>query len=258
MRLVADPTEAPVAAVVRAVGDGARVALVHATAYTDDRQVMVHLARALGERGLTTGLLDPTRVLWHEGQCPRGDELVQRPHRHPAALLPGRVAAEHARRLRLALVLRGQPHTDLQPGRGDPGAEQALPAGLGSAGGRPSHLARAAAGDALAARCGLARRRRLDPEALGRVGEDIGLRGVVEAREWKGIARAARWWPARWVAQRRFEALALEHDGEPLYPCLGVYVIDGQAAGIYGRVARRPLIDSRSRDVPVLMSSGAT
>ena len=92
--------------------------------------------------------------------------------------------------------------------------------------------------------------------ALGRVGEDVGLRGVVETREWKSIARSARWWPAHWVAQRRFEAVALEHDGEALYPCLGVYVIDGRAAGIYGRVARRPLIDARSRDVAVLTRSG--
>ena len=58
------------------------------------------------------------------------------------------------------------------------------------------------------------------------------------------------------MAQRRFEAVALEHDGEVLYPCLGVYVIDGQAAGIYGRVARRPLIDARSRDVAVLTRPG--
>jgi hypothetical protein len=55
------------------------------------------------------------------------------------------------------------------------------------------------------------------------------------------------------VAQRRFEALALEHEGEALHPCLGVFVIDGRAAGVYGRVARRPLIDSRARDVPVLV-----
>src|SRR5207244_6346806 len=56
-------------AVGRAVGHGARVALVHATAYTDDRQVMIHLAQAVEERGLSTGLLDPTQILWRDGRA---------------------------------------------------------------------------------------------------------------------------------------------------------------------------------------------
>jgi hypothetical protein len=39
-----------------------------------------------------------------------------------------------------------------------------------------------------------------------------------------------------------------------VYPCVGVFVVDGRAAGIYGRVARRPLIDARAHDVPVLLT----
>jgi hypothetical protein len=35
--------------------------------------------------------------------------------------------------------------------------------------------------------------------------------------------------------------------------CLGVYTIDGRAAGIYGRMAPRPLIDDRAEDVAVLV-----
>ena len=91
--------------------------------------------------------------------------------------------------------------------------------------------------------------------ALGRVGELIGLREVLPQREWRAIERSARWWPGDWIAQRRFEAVAVERDGELLFPCIGVYVIDERAAGIYGRVARRPLIDARARDVAVLLQS---
>jgi hypothetical protein len=37
-----------------------------------------------------------------------------------------------------------------------------------------------------------------------------------------------------------------------MYPCLGVYTIDGRAAGIYGRLSARPLVDYAAVDVAVL------
>jgi hypothetical protein len=42
----------------------------------------------------------------------------------------------------------------------------------------------------------------------------------------------------------------------PLYPSLGVYVIDGKAAGAYGRIGARRLIDDRSREIAVLVRKG--
>jgi glutathionylspermidine synthase len=91
--------------------------------------------------------------------------------------------------------------------------------------------------------------------ALGRVGDGIGLRDIVEPREWRAIENAARWFPSHWAAQRRFEAVAVECAGEQFYPCLGVYVIDGRRAGVYGRIARRPLIDARAQDIAVLVKA---
>jgi len=38
------------------------------------------------------------------------------------------------------------------------------------------------------------------------------------------------------------------------YPSVGIYTIDGHAAGAYGRIAERPLIDGRARDAAVLVS----
>ena len=38
-----------------------------------------------------------------------------------------------------------------------------------------------------------------------------------------------------------------------MYPCLGVYTIDGRAAGIYGRIAPKPFIDYAAVDVAVLV-----
>ena len=88
--------------------------------------------------------------------------------------------------------------------------------------------------------------------ALGRVGEGIGLKGVVDSKELRRLERAARWWPGAWVAQRRFDTLPVEVGGTHVFPCLGVYTLDGRVIGAYGRVASRPLIDSRAVDAAVL------
>ena len=78
------------------------------------------------------------------------------------------------------------------------------------------------------------------------------MRDTISPREWKKIARAAWLHPGRWVAQRRFEAVPMRVGAAKFYPCIGVYTIDGRAAGAYGRVASRPLIDWRAQDTAVL------
>ena len=37
-----------------------------------------------------------------------------------------------------------------------------------------------------------------------------------------------------------------------VFPCLGVYTLDAKVVGAYGRLAARPLIDSRAADAAVL------
>ena len=39
----------------------------------------------------------------------------------------------------------------------------------------------------------------------------------------------------------------------PMYPCLGVYTIDGRASGIFGRLASGPLIDFAATEAAVLV-----
>jgi glutathionylspermidine synthase len=89
--------------------------------------------------------------------------------------------------------------------------------------------------------------------ALGRVGDAIGLRSVIPGREWSLIARDATWRPGDWVAQRRFDLVPLAGPAGPVYSVIGVYTVDRRVAGIYGRLASRPLIDHRAQDVAVLV-----
>ena len=89
--------------------------------------------------------------------------------------------------------------------------------------------------------------------ALGRVGEAIGIRRITPAREWKQIRRNAFFYPRDWVAQRRFEIVPLHAPEGPRYVCLGVYTIDGVAAGIYGRCSASPIINHAAQDAAVLL-----
>jgi len=80
------------------------------------------------------------------------------------------------------------------------------------------------------------------------------MRGVTDAKQWRQLSRNVRWFPSGWAAQRRFAATAFRVRGVDLYPSVGIYTIDGHAAGAYGRLAERPLIDGRARDAAVLVS----
>jgi hypothetical protein len=89
--------------------------------------------------------------------------------------------------------------------------------------------------------------------ALCNTGDTVCMPGQLTPRQW----RKTRWDvllnPRQWIAQRRFEAVSIETLAGPVYPCLGVYTIDGKAAGIYGRFATKPLIDFAAVDAAVLI-----
>lgn len=115
----------------------------------------------------------------------------------------------------------------------------------------------------------LPRTRKLDPQDfvkhswvikpnLGRIGEGIYLPGVTNKKEKRKILLAAARRPRAWVAQEAFEIKSIGSENFPIYPCLGVYVIDGKATGIYGRVSSSGLTDERAADCPVFIERGNT
>ena len=77
--------------------------------------------------------------------------------------------------------------------------------------------------------------------------------GLTTMKQWKDIRRALEKYPQHWIAQRYFQQVPLESAGERLYPCLGIYTIDGKVAGIYGRLSTNGLVDFRARDIAVLV-----
>ena len=232
------------------VGD---VALVHATAYTDDHQVMAYLARRLETLGGRMLMVSPAQLRWRGGRATvvGGSESVEVVGRfYPAewlSELPSECAWEH--------FFRGATTPVSNPAAALLTQSKRLPL-VWDRLRTPMPTWRALLPETRHPRD--VAWRELEEEwvlkpALGRVGDGVGIRGVTPPKAWRNIVRAARFVPRSWIAQRRFEATPLETDTGLAHPCIGVYTVDGRAAGAYGRIATTPLIDWRARDVPVLV-----
>ncbi len=251
-RAAPDVGELYARAVASSLGRGARVAFVHATAYTDDRQVMVFLAERFAVEGLEPVLASPVDLLWTDGAVrPAGgggafDGIVR--------FFPAEWLVNIPRKNTWERFFHGGVTPQSNPGYSLIPQSKRFPL----------------VWDRL--RTSLPTWRALLPQtrdprevdwrdggdwvlkpALGRVGEWIGIRGVTADGEWREIARSAARHPEFWVAQRRFTAVAARAGCENLYPCVGVFVVDGKACGLYGRASRAPLIDSRAQDIPILV-----
>ena len=248
------PSEAYARAIGNAIGPNGLVALVHATAYSDDRQVMLHLARCLAKQGLRACLLSPSHLRWQHGRAEicadfasgRPDAIVRF---FPAEWLPNLSREDcwkpyfDGTKILLsnpgvALVLQTKRFplvwdslcADLSVWR------KLLPET------REVSRMRTAIDDSWV----------LKP-AFGRVGEGIGIRGITPSGDFQKIAQEAHRHPQKWVAQKRFDILPLATESGEKFPCIGVFTIAGRAAGFYGRVSDNPIITQHAQDAAVLL-----
>ncbi len=231
------------------------IGLVHATAYTDDRQVMVYLGKEMERTGLRNILLAPDHVIWRENLAyaitSRGQERLSGIVR----FFPAEWLANLPRRSGWQRFFAGSNTPISNPGSALLIQSKRLPLVWDEMDCRLDTWRQY-----LPQTCDIRDIAKPAEEwvfkpALGRVGEDVGIQGITPHREWRKIARHAHWFPGRWIAQRRFEALALETPQGTRYPCLGVYTIAEKACGIYGRVAAQPLINQDAQDVAVLIDN---
>lgn len=257
-----DPAGALAGAVAAATEPGAAVALAHATAYTDDRQVMVFLARELTARGRRPVLVAPDHLRWREGRARIEAGWFAGEVAAVLRFFPGEWLPNLPRACGWRCFFRGGRTPLSNPASSLLTQSKRFPLVWDELGTRlPAWRAllpetrdprEVDGGGARGAR-GDNREAWVLKPSLGRVGAGIGLAGATPPAELARIRRDARRHPGWWAAQRRFEAVPMEVDGEAVYPCAGVYTIDGRPAGAYGRVARVPLVDHLARDVAVLV-----
>jgi Glutathionylspermidine synthase preATP-grasp len=238
----------------RRLGSGARLALVHCTSYSDDRQVMEGLAQACAAAGMHAVPCAADHLAWRHGRarfaCAHASGAVDGIIRFtPAEWLP-----ELRTRCAWRQFFRGGGTPAANPGLAVALQSKRLPI-LWPRLELPLTMWRAALPPTCDVRLAPWRRdgRWLVKPALGRVGEDVTWRGRHPGPRWRRTARQVALQPRAWVAQHRFASRPVATPQGPQHACLGIYTIDGRACGIYGRIVAEPPIAAAAGEVAVLV-----
>ena len=249
----ADTGNALVAAISRRLGAGARLGFVHATAYADDRQVMQFLADRFRAAGFECTLMAPDHLRWRDGQAVSVAQANPGPidgvvRFFPADWLPMLPASSGWPGYFSAHTLACNPvHAVLSQSKRNPLVWDTL--GVAMPTWRtclpPTRDPRTVPWQS--------DERWLVKPAFGRVGEGLAWRGGVTAKAWRMARWNVRLNPRGWVAQQRFASRPLALNGTQRHLCIGVFTVDGKAAGFYGRLSTTTTIDKHAQDVAILI-----
>ena len=89
--------------------------------------------------------------------------------------------------------------------------------------------------------------------SFGRMGDSVVLGSLVTEREWDAALAEAVREPRAFCIQERFRVRAIAFTSGPLYPAIGAYLVNGRFAGYYSRAASRPLITHEAFHVATLV-----
>ena len=249
-----DPTEEYAKAICATLPANSLVVLAHATVYSDDRQAMVHLGRELQRHEMRVCLVSPRNLSWHDGAAFLKTDFASGTAAFAVRLSPAEWLPGESGREEWTAWFRPARTPLSNPGRAIVLQSKRFPLawdGLATALPTWRRLlpeTRCPSGQ----RCLRAEEWVLKP-VFGRVGEDVGIRGVTAPAEYERIGRAARRRPVQWIAQQRFHVTPVATEGGAVFPCIGVYTVNGRFGGLYGRAARTPLINGSAFDVAVLI-----
>lgn len=230
---------------------GARIAFVHATSYADDRQVMQFLGDYFENEGYRTLYAAPDHVAWKQHHASSLIEGEEGPIDGIIRFFP----LEWLANLPQQVEWRG--YYDAQtPSCNHPIAifaqSKRLPLIWDELGVDLSAWKALLPETSAPARY-LGKSWIYKP-ALGRVGEGISIREAITAKEFSQIQKAVRLNPKGWIAQKRFESKPVSGvKNESFHLCVGVFTVDGKAAGFYGRISPYPRIDAKAKDIPLLV-----
>jgi glutathionylspermidine synthase len=226
---------------------GARVALIHATAYSDDWQHMAFLKQLLEARGIEAFGTAPTSI-----ELDGGEMLVDGvPLAAALRFFPGdwllfaregeKWFSRHPQRLSNPL------HALFSQNKFFPVACAA--ANIGA----PTWASYLPATAPLRVR-DLLKSAQMAKPSFGRVGEDIAQIDTLPYSTRVGIAASLLLAKGLWVKQSRFDSLNLGSEAEPLHACIGVYCVDGKVAGCYGRLSPQRIVGMSAADAPVFVT----
>lgn len=94
--------------------------------------------------------------------------------------------------------------------------------------------------------------------AHGRVGEDVSIIESCVEGEYEKIIKNVKKTPKNYIVQKKFNSKPLIGvNGEEFHACIGAYSVEGEFAGLYGRISETPRIDSYAADIPILVERNA-
>ena len=89
--------------------------------------------------------------------------------------------------------------------------------------------------------------------ALCNNGDTVNIRELLPSAAWRKTRWQALFSPGQWVAQRRFHSVPLPTPLGLRHVCIGIYTVNGRAAGAYARLSEKPVIDFAAMDVALLI-----
>lgn len=233
------------------------VGFVHATSYTEDTQVMKYLAHRLEDYQVKTHLISPDQLTWLNGRAHLKNSYMNVEMDLLVRFFPADWMANLSRSCDWKHFFVGSQTPICNPaatilcqGKRFPLVWDELETPLPN---WRKYLPETV--DAGSVDWQRDKKWLLKP-AWGRVGERISMPGITESKVALKIEKEVIKAPAQWIAQRRFETVPVIAEGKSYYPCIGVYTVDGKAAGIYARISESPIINNMAQDVAVLIERG--
>lgn len=244
-----DPGKAVIDSLIQSAGERAKILLLTAPGYMEDHQVAAYLAKLLHERGCATRCAKPEQIEWQQGHAylsGKWDAIVRFYQAEWLTQLP-----EHCG---WHTFFRAGKTPVMNPGIAVLSESKRFPL----------------VWDSL--QTPMSTWQRLLPETKDvrdvpwrkddnwivkgtycNTGDAVFGQVQQNEREWQRAKWRVRFFPDGWVVQRRFESIPVETPDGPRHVCLGIYTVNGKAAGIYARLAIKPLIDFTAVDVAVLI-----
>jgi glutathionylspermidine synthase len=248
-----DPASTYARTLAAELGLDAVVGLVHATAYSDDRQVMQFLGKRMIEHGLRTILSSPGHIRWDEDKASISSSFAESRLDAIVRFFPAEWLPTLRTKSQWTPFFAGSRTPVSNPGSAVLVQSKRFPLVWDSLS-TELQTWRALLPETVCPSIVLKDLRDwVVKPALGRVGEDIAISGVTSERKMQLIHKAAQRRPSQWVAQRRFAVVPLSGSSGSHYPSIGVFTVDGTVAGAYARIGRKPLIDDEAQDIAVLI-----
>jgi hypothetical protein len=249
-----NPAEDWADALAAVAGIDGVIALLSAPGYMEDHQVVAFLASQIRQRGCRPHLAKPQQIVWRDGLA----YLATAWHRGPVDVIvkfyqaewisrlpqkcgwvnffcggktpvanPANAVISESKRFPLVwdrLVTKLPTWRELLPETRDP---------------REFEWSRSDEWLAKSAMCNN--------------GDTVTARDLMRPADWLRARIAVRLRPSNWIAQRRFQSVPVLTPAGPRHVCLGVYTVNGRAAGAYARIAEKPLINFAAVDVALLL-----